>query len=1194
MTTLAELLATLRRLHLLEPAQLDLLSRQWAEQNVDPRAAAKQLVEQGLLTHFQANQLFKGKGNELLLGSYVLLELLGEGGMGTVYKARNWKLGQVVALKLIRRERLTNPAAVRRFEREIRACAQLAHPNIVRARDADEVNGTHLLVMEYVAGGQDLHKLVREHGRLPIEQACRFVQQAAMGLQHAFERGLVHRDIKPHNLILSGVTSYSSLTKTSQATRQGLMTKDEGLVKILDFGLARLGEGDDDSSTLTQEGSVMGTMDYLAPEQARDSHTADIRSDLYSLGCTMYFLLTGQAPFSGGTAAEKMYKHQFSEPTPLQGLRPETPNAVADIVNKLMAKRPEDRYQAPAELALDLEAFLAGRPVSASATASSRVRTVGASDTSQALQETYNPFADLSHSKTAADEPLASPIATAKLPATKMRTGNRHRLMVMAAGGAAALVVVIATVVVVFGHKPPPIANESAIVHSKTPKKPTAIDLTALAEKWRQEEEATEKKRKAEEDAARQKWIAEDEEIRKKRAAEAEGPFKLLEAKFKEKDVTFPSLAKAVAAFKAKHGGTPLAIRAAEMLMNLPSPFGQLDPQKLPQDCIDHWRAAGREPPVELVGVLGEHRQRHWAGVSCLAYSPDGKEIASGSHDNTVRIWDAATLREKSAIAASGGQVLWLAYSPNGKQLVSGGHEHFAPVWDAGSGKLLRRLEGHGTTVWSVAVSANGRHVLTGSSPLMRLWELETGTMLRSFEGHKEHVMSVAFAPDGLHGLSGGRDGTVRLWNLETGKEVRRFEGLESYVEFVAFVRDGRSLVANGTIKGAFKTIIWDAASGEVIREIESARYCCLSQDGQRLLTAGRLWNVDDGAAKEGPKFPDGPARFSPDGKRIVAGHADGTVRLWDVETGKEVQPLTGPVGPLRSIAFAPDDGLIVAGGSDGLVHLWDPNKGPESRPLKGHTGIVYSVCFSPDGRRILSASGDRTIRLWTTDSGETLFKESCGDTIHGVAWSPQGRLALTAGQIGHVLPLHLWDLEATQKLRPLEGHTGHVIAVAFSPDGDLAASASHDNSVRIWNVETGKEMHRWQAGIPLTVPFSPDGRTVYAAGEDGQVKAWQLARAASEPTFVLGKDGKLARLYALAVGPDGRQFVTTGQVGQVLLWDSSGQKLREWQLPGPVHGLAFAADGRHLATANGNGTVYIFRLRDELLPPRALTAADY
>src|SRR5205807_1969728 len=177
------------------------------------------------------------------------------------------------------------------------------------AFDADEVHGTHFLVMEYVAGGQDLHRLVKERGPLPIEQACAVIGQAALGLQHAYERGLVHRDIKPHNLLVSG-----------------------SLVKILDFGLARLGEADDESSTLTQEGMVMGTPDYLAPEQARDAHTADIRADLYSLGCTLYFLLTGRAPFAGGTAAEKMYRHQFEEPAPLEQLRPEAAEALGPVV----------------------------------------------------------------------------------------------------------------------------------------------------------------------------------------------------------------------------------------------------------------------------------------------------------------------------------------------------------------------------------------------------------------------------------------------------------------------------------------------------------------------------------------------------------------------------------------------------------------------------------------------------------------------------------------------------------------------------------------------------------------------------------------------------------------------------------------------------------------------------------------------
>jgi formylglycine-generating enzyme required for sulfatase activity/tRNA A-37 threonylcarbamoyl transferase component Bud32 len=252
--------------------------------------------------------------------------------MGAVFKARNWKLGRVVALKLIRKDRLENSDAVQRFQREIRAAAHLDHPNIVHAIDADQVGNTHFFVMEHV-DAVDLAKLVKKHGPLSILQACDAIRQAALGLQHAFERGLVHRDIKPHNLLLT----------------------KEGMIKILDMGLARFSTSEESFSTLTQEGTVMGTLDYMAPEQAVDSHHVDIRADLYSLGCTFHFLLCGGVPFPGGTAMEKMWKHREQPPRSIEELRPEAPASVSAIVRTLLAKRPEERYQTPIELATTLE-----------------------------------------------------------------------------------------------------------------------------------------------------------------------------------------------------------------------------------------------------------------------------------------------------------------------------------------------------------------------------------------------------------------------------------------------------------------------------------------------------------------------------------------------------------------------------------------------------------------------------------------------------------------------------------------------------------------------------------------------------------------------------------------------------------------------------------------------------------------------
>ncbi len=338
-TTLVD---ALRQYHLLEPSQLDEVIRTLKDRCPEPKSLARELLQRGWLTAYQANQLLQGHGHELLLGSYVMIERIGEGGMGQVFKARNWKLGRIVALKLIRKERLANPDAVRRFQREVRAAAALQHPNIVRALDADEIGGTHLLVMEYVEGAVDLAALVHKQGPLPVAQACEYIRQAALGLQHAAERGLVHRDIKPHNLLLAAGGQ---------------------VVKILDMGLARLerpADGDDRSSTMTREGMVMGTVDYLAPEQANNSHSVDIRADLYSLGCTFYFLLVGRPPFQGGEMVQKLLQHQLHEPPRVEKLRADVPAAVGSIVRKLMAKRPPDRYQTPAEAAAALAAFAGG------------------------------------------------------------------------------------------------------------------------------------------------------------------------------------------------------------------------------------------------------------------------------------------------------------------------------------------------------------------------------------------------------------------------------------------------------------------------------------------------------------------------------------------------------------------------------------------------------------------------------------------------------------------------------------------------------------------------------------------------------------------------------------------------------------------------------------------------------------------
>ena len=344
-TTTVELVETLHSTRLLETAQLDKVKHA-AEKIANPRVLTAQMLQRGWLTAYQANQILSGQGDSLVLGSYSLLQKLGGGGMGQVFKARHQKLGRVVALKVIRRERMQDANVLRRFHREIQAVAQLSHPNIVMAFDADEVDGTHFFTMEYVEG-LDLSKRVIRLGVPPVALACEIIRQAALGLQHAHEKGLVHRDIKPSNIIVAG--------KDSEQAANGAPR-----VKLLDLGLARVAmpTADQEMSQITGYGLFIGTPDYVAPEQAANPHGADIRADLYSLGCTFYFLLAGVVPFPDSSPVNKLFKHQKEEPEALEKLRPDVPAPVADLVRKLMAKAPGARFQTPQELAVELDSML--------------------------------------------------------------------------------------------------------------------------------------------------------------------------------------------------------------------------------------------------------------------------------------------------------------------------------------------------------------------------------------------------------------------------------------------------------------------------------------------------------------------------------------------------------------------------------------------------------------------------------------------------------------------------------------------------------------------------------------------------------------------------------------------------------------------------------------------------------------------
>lgn len=330
-------LSAVRKSGLIDEQSLSGLLRTLPQTAVsDSQLLAKHLVANRMLTPWQNEKLLGGRHKGFFLGKYMLLDHLGSGGMGSVYLAEHKLMRRKVAIKVLPRARANDQTSyLERFHREAQAIASLNHRNIVQAFDVDNEGSIHYLALEYV-DGCDLDQRVKRDGPLDIREAAEYVRQVADGLEHAHSRGMIHRDIKPSNLLVD----------------------DQDVVKILDMGLARLTGQDQRQLTIEFKDGVLGTADYLAPEQALDSHNVDGRADLYSLGCSLYFLLAGHAPFPTGTMAERLVKHQKDEPQSIDEIRDDVPEELEAIRAKLMAKKPRDRYQSAAEARDALADFL--------------------------------------------------------------------------------------------------------------------------------------------------------------------------------------------------------------------------------------------------------------------------------------------------------------------------------------------------------------------------------------------------------------------------------------------------------------------------------------------------------------------------------------------------------------------------------------------------------------------------------------------------------------------------------------------------------------------------------------------------------------------------------------------------------------------------------------------------------------------
>jgi WD40 repeat protein/serine/threonine protein kinase len=1066
-----------------------------------------------------------------ILGDFRIFREVGRGGMGIVYEAEQISLGRRVALKVLPFAAALDARHLQRFKNEAQAAAHLQHTNIVPVYYVGCERGVHFYAMQFIEG-QTLAALIRDlrqlasgqpaadppgaagslagelasgqwappqrngadlppttdyvpppsaaataAGALSTERstqsrgffraAAQLGVQAAEALEHAHQLGVIHRDIKPANLLVDS----------------------GGRLWVTDFGLARLGS----DPGLTMTGDLLGTIRYMSPEQALAKRVVvDARTDLYSLGVTLYELLTLERAYPGKSREEVLRQIAFEEPRPPRHLNSAVPAELETIVLKAMAKNPEERYATAQELADDLKSFLEDKPIKA------------------------------------------------KRPSLRQRLvkwARRHKTVVRAAVVVFLLAVVALAVSTVFIWRAKEDLKQALERERQTVERErltSYLQRIALAEReWSSNNLARMEQLLAEcpEDLRGWEWHY-LKRLRYKTLAPLRHDAAVLCAVFSPDGRRIASSDQDgwVKVWDARTGRELVKFRAhPEHARSVAfSPDGRRLATASWDGTVKVWdaQALDKDPAAPPLLTL----KGHDGLARNAAFSPDGQCLAAASgrwmNSGEVQVWDATTGAPVVAVPAYVSSLNCLDFSPDGRRLVAVGRDpdSAVKVWDARTGQELLTLHGHTQAVGSVAFSPDGRRIASAGGsvqlpePELLIWDAQTGRETHRLRGHTNGVRCVAFSPDSRRLASGSRDHTVKLWDVQTGREVLTLRGHSGIVFSVSFSRDGQRLVS---ASHDCSVRVWDATPAEgtpdpgcMTLRGHSADVNAVAfhpKDRRLVAAAGtdgtiRLWDAGNGEQMRTLHAQADHVwglAFSPDGQRLAAAGGK-SVTVWDTTTWQQTppSPLATTVA-LRTVAFSPDGRLLAAGGySLQPVSIWNAATGELIRELPTKW-VIRSVAFSHDGQRLAAASYDGTVRVWDVTTGEAVVRPPLrhGAAATGVAFSPDGQRLASASLDGTV---RVWDTTSWRPLLVLPDPTGGVWCVTFSPDGRHLAWGGTDATVKVVDATTGEiQTLRGHTGWVQSVAFSPDGRRIASASSDGTVKIWEVpavAEAAPEP----------------------------------------------------------------------------------------------
>lgn len=1132
--------------------------------------------------HKEKTQVIQQMKREKSFDRYRIIEELGRGGMGLVYKVYDPQTDRIVALKVLLSGSFSHEKHVQRFIREIKTTANLRHPNIVTLYETGFFDNHHYFTMEYIEG-VSLRSFLKNED-FPQSSILKIIIKVARAIDFAHSQGVIHRDLKPENIMLC----------------------PNNEPKVMDFGLAKSLESQDNLS-MTNE--ILGTPAYMSPEQSESSHVT-AATDVYSLGIILYEALCGRVPFRGKTLASILQQIFNDDPIAPRALNAEISKELEAICFKAIDKKVPRRYHCAQLLATDLENYLAHRPIIARPPGHitlvrkfcRRHPLLVTSLLSTIFVLSFWGYYALMQWQQSEMERQEAILQNANILMSKAREASiseSWRRCGVLAGKALSIVQNLDS------DKATRI-QEQAYSHIRT-----ALFRYGLL--WESRDFAI---------AANKLAFNGDETILATALESGDidlwgtNGHKLLSISGHFGGVTSIVFAKDIL-ISAAHDNTIRLwnSRSGELIRVLRghehsirdielSPNNKWLVSCSQDGSICFWEMS--------TGKLLKKIKAHKSAVTDIDFFGD-KTLASCGEDHCIYFWDVNTFRRQEQFLHHKDTVIDIAFfghtlistsrdkkikfydvknhkhlktisnsyivndmsvSEDNKIVALGGSDGNVYILDLISYNVRQTFSHHLDEVSDVHFNRNGKTLVSASTDkTVRLWDLEKQQQISEVKGHVHYVYSVAFHPQQKLIASASHDKTIRLWNTATGEHQNVFIGHSAEVNSVVFSPNGQTL-ASASFDKTIK--LWDVEQRNVLHTFLGHKQAVLSvqfsKSGRYLLSASedmtiKLWDVKTRKLLRtftGHEHIVTKAIFSNDERFIVSSSYDKTVKLWNVNTGKTLKTFRGHSNIVFGIALSPDNKWIASSSEDTVIKIWNIATGKQIEELKGHEDIVYDVCFHPQKNVLISASEDKTIRIWDLDAFREM-KELRGhrDIVVDIEVSNDGQLLVSSSE-DHTL--RLWSMDLPQLHRKLRLHKEEVYSAIFSKDGKTLISAGGDNRVCIYDIE--KNTRRYLSGHSDRVKvaiFNNKNDKIISCSSDETIRVWDIATQKTQ--FVM--QGHQDEVYCIAISHDDRTLASVSADHTLRLWDiTTGKCLKTlYGHTDFVYAVAIAADGKTVAT---------------------------